>query len=157
MQPGEQQLEGVGSERVAKRRRTDSHDRTSGCNTPAAFAEPLYPAGTVLPFPLKNQDGSDWDNSRVLFSVVCAHDGGWFVGSGGRIVRVSSDGVVSPFVGDPDEEGDTDGVGDAARFSHEIAGLALSADGATLFVSDTMNHKIRKVDVAYVRGRCAVN
>ena len=31
MQPGEHQLEGEGSERVAKRRRTDSHDRTSGC------------------------------------------------------------------------------------------------------------------------------
>ena len=71
MQPGEQQLEGEGSERVAKRRRTDSHDRTSGCNTPAAFAEPLYPAGTVLPFPLKNQDGSDWDSSRA-FTRWCA-------------------------------------------------------------------------------------
>ena len=80
--------------------------------------------------------------------MVRAHDGGWFVGSPGRIVRVSSDGVVSPFVGDPDDIGDADGVCDAARFSDEIGGLALSADGATLFVSDTANHKIRKVDVA---------
>lgn len=145
MQPSEQP-EGEGSERVAKRRRTDSHDRTSGCNTPAAFAEPLYAAGTVLPIPLKNQDGSDWN--RFISSVVCAHDGGWFVGSPGRITRVSSDGVVSPFVGDPEYFDDTDGVSDAARFSEEIGGLALSTDGGTLFVADTQNHKIRKVDVA---------
>ena len=95
MEPGEQQLEGEGSERIAKRRRTDSRNRIS--DTPAAFADPLYPAGTVLPIPLKNQDGSDGDILGVQ-SMVCAHDGGWFVGSSGRIVRVSSDGVVSPFV-----------------------------------------------------------
>ena len=70
------------------------------------------------------------------------------MGAPGRIIRVSSDGVVSPFVGDPDAIGDAGGVCDAARFSCGIDGLALSADGATLFVSDTADNKIRKVDVA---------
>ena len=130
-----------GGERAVKRRRTDdSPDQDASRTTPAVFAQPLrwQPAGTVLPVALKNQGGSDWAiQGKPVYVVVCAHDEGCFVGCSSSIVRVSSDGVVSPVAGDPRNKDDADGVGDAARFSEYIYGLALSSDGATLFVADT--------------------
>ena len=46
--------------------------------------------------------------------------------------------------GDLFEFGDTDGVGDAARFQHPLG--VLYADGA-LYVADTYNHKIKRLDL----------
>jgi len=43
--------------------------------------------------------------------------------------------------------GSNDGVGTAARFQHPL-GVALSADGKTLFLADSFNNLIRRVDVA---------
>ena len=43
-----------------------------------------------------------------------------------------------------DEEGDADGVGDAAQFC-ELRGVTISPDGSTLFVADSCNEKIRRV------------
>jgi len=139
--------------RVTKRRRTDDQVQDSTITTPAAFIQPLHPAGAVLPFPLKNRDGSDWTmpgqkHRADHCEVVCAHDGGWFVACFRGIVRVSSEGLVWPIAGDPDNDSGDDGVGRAATFGDFMHGLALSADGATLFVVDTTNNKIRRVDIA---------
>ena len=55
-------------------------------------------------------------------------------------------GTVTTLAGSG-EDGDADGAGAAAEFDYP-RGLALSADGAMLFVADYYNHKIRQVDVA---------
>ena len=57
-----------------------------------------------------------------------------------RRVEVAT-GAVTTFAGSG-EEGDEDGVGDAAHFNG-LAGLALSLDGSALFVADLFNHKNR--------------
>jgi sugar lactone lactonase YvrE/peroxiredoxin len=41
--------------------------------------------------------------------------------------------------------GNTDAPGSAARFQHPL-GLALTADGRTLFVADTFNNRLRQID-----------
>lgn len=45
------------------------------------------------------------------------------------------------------DNGYVDGAGEAARFRNP-AGLAISPDGGTLYVSDTGNNRIRQIDVA---------
>jgi sugar lactone lactonase YvrE len=63
--------------------------------------------------------------------------------SSNRAVRkVTPDGQVSTFVGGG-EAGNADGAGAAARFAGP-AGIAISAQG-DLYVTDTLNHTIRKV------------
>jgi hypothetical protein len=59
------------------------------------------------------------------------------------IRRVAPDGTVSTFAGTPGVSGTDDGHGGAARFNHPSA-LAATADGI-LFVSDTINHTIRRI------------
>ena len=55
-------------------------------------------------------------------------------------------GAVTTLAGSG-EEGDADGVGAAAQFNVPQR-LALSSDGATLFIADSGNDKIRQLDVA---------
>jgi DNA-binding beta-propeller fold protein YncE len=57
-------------------------------------------------------------------------------------------GLVSILAGSGDlfGFGTTDAVGSAARFQHPL-GLALSDDGRTLFVADTFNNRLRRIDV----------
>lgn len=43
--------------------------------------------------------------------------------------------------------GDLDGVGSTAKLQH-VLGVAVSPDQSTLFVADSYNHKIKKVDIA---------
>ena len=43
--------------------------------------------------------------------------------------------------------GSDDGIGTAAKFQHPL-GVALSTDGQTLFVADSFNNLIRRIDVA---------
>lgn len=43
------------------------------------------------------------------------------------------------------EFGDTDGVGNAARFQHP---LGIAIDGTTLFIADSYNHKVKTVSLA---------
>jgi sugar lactone lactonase YvrE len=63
--------------------------------------------------------------------------------SGNRAVRkVTPDGQVSTFVGGG-EAGNADGAGAAARFAGP-AGIAIGAQG-DFYVTDTLNHTIRKV------------
>jgi hypothetical protein len=59
------------------------------------------------------------------------------------IRKVTPEGYVSTLAGSPDQSGNADGLGAAARF-HGPRGLAIDASG-NLFVADTANHTIRKV------------
>ncbi|EOD41273.1 hypothetical protein EMIHUDRAFT_433296 [Emiliania huxleyi CCMP1516] len=61
-----------------------------------------------------------------------------------RRVEVAT-GAVTTLAGG--EEGGADGVGGAAHFNG-ARGLAISPDGSALFVADTFNNKIRRVEVA---------
>ena len=73
-------------------------------------------------------------------------------GSAVRKVPVDPSGTVSTLVGTSELPrgqslfafGDKDGVGDEARLQHPI-GIAI--DGDTLYVADSYNHKIRKIDL----------
>ncbi|EOD20495.1 hypothetical protein EMIHUDRAFT_208373 [Emiliania huxleyi CCMP1516] len=62
-----------------------------------------------------------------------------------RRVEVAT-GAVTTLAGSG-EEGAADGVGDAAEFDSPY-GVALSSDASALFVADSSNHKIRRVEVA---------
>jgi hypothetical protein len=61
------------------------------------------------------------------------------------IRRIASDGTVSTIAGAAGLPGSADGIGSAARF--QFPG-ALVADGAVLYVSDTVNRTIRRIDLA---------
>jgi len=62
-----------------------------------------------------------------------------------RRVEVAT-GAVTTLAGSG-EGGDADGVGDAAQF-YNPSGIAISRDGGALFVADSGNNKIRRVEVA---------
>jgi sugar lactone lactonase YvrE len=70
-----------------------------------------------------------------------------------RIRRVDGAGIISTFAGGA--EGFADGVGEAARFawptgtdSYPAGKMDVSADGAFLFLADTNNNRIRRIEVA---------
>jgi len=56
-------------------------------------------------------------------------------------------GVVTTVAGLAGQSGTADGVGSAARFASPY-GIAVDANGTTVFVADTTNHTIRRIDVA---------
>jgi DNA-binding beta-propeller fold protein YncE len=60
-----------------------------------------------------------------------------------------SDGSVHLLAGSGDlfGFGSADGVGSAARFQHPL-GVALSSDGKTLYVADSFNNLVRKINIA---------
>ncbi len=60
--------------------------------------------------------------------------------------RITPAGVVTTLAGNPGSNGNTNGIGNAARFSYPTA-LVLSADGNTLFVADSNNNAIRQVNI----------
>ena len=63
-----------------------------------------------------------------------------------RILVSGLDGALQKAIGSG-KEGLKDGPSDAAQFN-QPQGLALSEDGATLYVADTRNHALRSVDLA---------
>jgi len=66
---------------------------------------------------------------------------------GHKIRRVEmATGAVTTLAGSG-TVGSADGVGGAAQFGYPC-GVAISLDGSALFVSDYINHKIRRVEVA---------
>jgi DNA-binding beta-propeller fold protein YncE len=56
-------------------------------------------------------------------------------------------GAVSTLAGLALQPGSADGVGSAARFKYPY-GVAVDATGTTVYVADTANHLIRRIDVA---------
>lgn len=81
--------------------------------------------------------------------AVCDAGDGWTAfccdSYNNKIKRVARDGTVTTFAGNG-KPGLVDGAGGKAQF-WEPGGLAMSADGKTLFVADTNNYAIRQVDV----------
>jgi hypothetical protein len=77
--------------------------------------------------------------------------GNIFVADGSCVRKVTSVGVVSTIAGAPNvgnPRGSTDGVGTVARF-YEARGVAVDIFG-NVFVADTYNHTIRKIDASGV-------
>lgn len=84
---------------------------------------------------------------NTLNSIVVDNAGVVFVGDGSQIRKISG-GIVSSFVG-TFTNGSADGTGTAASFSQEINGMVFDASG-NMYVTDTYNHKIRKITPAGV-------
>lgn len=80
--------------------------------------------------------------------ILVAPDGSIFIADAGNhaIRRINLDGSVETIAGNG-VPGFADGVSQNARFNAPTA-LALSADGNFLFVADTNNHRVRRVDLA---------
>ena len=81
--------------------------------------------------------------------MVADADGALYVAdTNNHLLRkvVLQTGEVTTLAGAPGQAGNVDAVGAAARFSHP-AGLVLDSDGR-LYVADTDNHSIRRVDLA---------
>ncbi|EOD25371.1 hypothetical protein EMIHUDRAFT_237801 [Emiliania huxleyi CCMP1516] len=77
------------------------------------------------------------DGGALFVADQCSH----------KIRRVEvATGAVTTVAGSG-ENGDADGVGDAAQFCGPT-GIAVIPDGGALFVADLDNHKIRRVEVA---------
>jgi hypothetical protein len=97
-------------------------------------SDPFPPGGGELLFPGKVL--ADEAGGR-LFIADSGHN---------RIVVADFEGKISLVVGHG-EPGFADGEKTEAHFDHP-QGMALSADGALLYVADTENHAIREVDLA---------
>lgn len=90
-------------------------------------------SGAKFQHPLAVCDAGDGE------SIFCADS------YNNKIKRVGRDGSVTTFAGSG-KPGLVDGTGKKAQF-WEPGGMALSADARTLFVADTNNYAIRRVDV----------
>ncbi len=122
----------LGSDRLNIHGGSGREDVTNGPLAEAAFAQPSGLAVTP--------DGA-----------------GFFVadseGSAIRRVPVAGDGIVTTLAGTSElprgrslfEFGDVDGVADAARFQHP---LGVAVHDGILYVADSYNHKIRRIDLA---------
>jgi hypothetical protein len=83
-----------------------------------------------------------------LTSMASDAAGNFYVADAGRSVisKVTPQGVVTTFAGEANVSGFRDGQGVAARFNSP-RGLAIDA-GGTLFVADTGNRSIRRIDAS---------
>ena len=61
------------------------------------------------------------------------------------IRKIDQNGRVTTVAGTPGKEGDTDGAVTSAQFRLP-SGIAVSDDGSIIYVADTGNHKIRKIE-----------
>ena len=110
----------------------DAKGRVS--RTPVPLKLDSRAAATVLSYPGKVL--ADADGKR-LFIADSGHN---------RVLVASLDGRLSEAYGSG-KEGFADGSPTEAAFL-QPQGLALSADGKTLFVADTRNHAVRAIDLA---------
>src|SRR5688572_13365589 len=97
---------------------------------PAAAANKLVPFATGLHEPF----GMDFLDGRLVLTEFGGH----------RIVQLDADGKVTVLAGSG-KKGYRDGVGESAEFNAPH-NLAVAPDG-TVYVADTANHRVRKLDV----------
>ena len=101
------------------------------------------------PIPLAPEGVNDPESELRFPGKVTAHarSGRLFIADSNhhRIVIASTSGEVSSVVGSG-EAGSRDGTFEQARF-YRPQGLALDESAATLFVADTENHLVRRVDL----------
>ncbi len=95
------------------------------------------------------QGSADGPGSAARFDsprgLALDGSGGLFVADGGNhtIRRIAADGSVSTVAGAAGQQGTANGPGTTARFAFP-EGLAF--DGSRLFIADTNNHAIRRLD-----------
>lgn len=111
-------------------------------------AEALDP--TPLPMRLEAQSGAFSPDSPLLYPGKVLADGAsnaLFIADSGhhRIVRADLDGTHAVTIGDG-EPGATDGDYETARF-RSPQGMALDAARSCLYVADTGNHLLRRIDL----------
>lgn len=82
-------------------------------------------------------------------AVAADGAGNYFIADSGAhcIRRISAAGVVTTVAGQAGASGHADGAGLAARFNGP-QGLAYQATANVLWVADTLNHAIRRIDIA---------
>ncbi len=95
----------------------------------------------------KDAKGTDVHSFSQPKGIAVSQDGTLFVADSEHhvIKRISPSGEVKVIAG-TGKPGLRDGAGKDAEF-HSPAGIALAADG-TLYVADTLNHRIRKIDAS---------
>jgi DNA-binding beta-propeller fold protein YncE len=93
--------------------------------------------------------GPDQIRLNEPFAVAFDRVGNWYIleHKGERIVRAGKDGTFTPFAGtgQPGRSGDG-GPALEAQFL-DPHGLVASRDGRTLYVADTLNNQVRKIDL----------
>jgi hypothetical protein len=94
---------------------------------------PVYTYRTGASATFNNPTGIVVDHNNTQFVV----DQGSYT-----ILKISPDGVVTPFAGQSDVAGHLDGDGHNARFNSPTG---ITIHGDTLYVADTGNHRIRKI------------
>jgi DNA-binding beta-propeller fold protein YncE len=123
---------------------------------------PSRDSATVVAGSVEGDAGDGGPVADALFdypsSVVFDGAGGWYVSDqfNRRVRFVDASGVIHPFAGTGAAgfSGDDGAAVEAElNFPADAAGapagrIALSPDGATLYIADTANHRVRAVDVA---------
>ncbi len=112
----------------------------------------LTPSGTVSTFAGIAGDPGATDGTAATArfdtpsSLALASDGTLFISDTGNhtVRRLDLSGRVTTFAGSAGSAGATDGTATTARFNSPL-GLAIAVDGS-LFVADSGNHAIRRID-----------
>jgi sugar lactone lactonase YvrE len=110
----------------------------------------VAPDGSVTTFSGSRKQGHvDGDAKTAQFNaladIALAQDGTLVVADGNSIRRIDKTGKVTTLAGSS-ASGYQDGQGQAALFNR-IGGIDVDAHG-NVYIADTYNHRIRKVDVA---------
>lgn len=117
---------------------------TSGTDVTALVAEFTTTGQSVAVGGFVQQSGltaNDFTNSVTY--IVTAEDGSTFDYTVSILLGLQ--GVVTHFAGSIGGAGSTDGIGQEARFNRPAD---VTSDGANIYVADTQNHTIRKINIS---------